>query len=1032
MKNIVAALFICFNYFAYSQINVGNNQTICFGDAAQIIANTSVQGGTDSYQLANIAFAPEPIAGTSISLFDDDVQGPFPIGFAFQFYGNTYTDFFVGSNGWMGFSSGQPTSFSATPIPDSLSSFIPRNCIMLSWEDLNPSSGGQVLYQTIGTAPNRKLILTFDNVPYFGTNTPITSQVVLYEGSNVIDNHITDKPLHNNPSIQGIHDLLGYNATVVPGRNATVWLANNESVRYFPAGISWYDINTGIMVGVGDTLNYSPSQNTFVSAQIIDTAGVVHADTMRLNVLNTQISASGLSLCNGPVILTAASGFALYVWSNNAASPQFPVNTPGTYYVNCTNSNGSVCQSPSITIYADTIPITLGVADSIEICQGDTVSINGPSGYSSYNWSNGATTANINTTAVGDYYLSALDANGCVGASDTTTISIRVLQPNIWSTYATICNNGPVIAFNNVYTDPIYPSYLWGSSSGLTSTFSSMSAQNPGSYWVTVTDQFGCTGTSDTLTIASGNFTFDLLPTDSIFLCNSGSSVTLDAANSMNVSNYQWSTGATTPTITTNSPGIYYCMTTTLSGCYGFSDTVTVSGINPPLSYSGLSLCSGPVSLNTGSYSSYQWSNLASTQSLSVNQAGDYYVFVTDSNGCTAYSDTVSIYTNAFQYNILPSGSTTICSGYTVDLDAGNQFTNHQWNTGATTPTITASTIGQYYASMTDVNGCSGYTDTVDVTNLSVNITTTGYSLCNPSAYPFIDAGSGYYSYNWSTGDTISAINVALPGDYYVTVIDENGCTASSDTITIYLNTFAFNINAIGTDSICQPSGQVTLDATNNYFSYNWSTGAITQQITVNAAGNYTVDVMDMNGCNGTSNPFTVHNVVLTSNITGQISAVENTVENYTVSANATSTYNWNVTGGTLQSGQGTNTVDILWATPGQGSIYVIETDANGCIGDTISLMVTITQQPSNISEQPEDKINIYPNPFTKSTLISLPNTIAGYILSLYDITGQKVLTEESLTSNTYKLERGTLSKGVYFLEIKTNSNKYIKRIVVN
>ena len=126
--------------------------------------------------------------------------------------------------------------------------------------------------------------------------------------------------------------------------------------------------------------------------------------------------------------------------------------------------------------------------------------------------------------------------------------------------------------------------------------------------------------------------------------------------------------------------------------------------------------------------------------------------------------DTVSIYTNAFQYNIIPSGSTTICSGYTVDLDPQiNQFTNHQWNTGANTATITASSIGQYYASMIDVNGCSGYTDTIDVTNLSVNISTAGYSLCNPSAYPFIDAGSEFdYSYNWS--GTTSAINVALPG----------------------------------------------------------------------------------------------------------------------------------------------------------------------------------------------------------------------------------------------------------------------------
>ena len=135
---------------------------------------------------------------------------------------------------------------------------------------------------------------------------------------------------------------------------------------------------------------------------------------------------------------------------------------------------------------------------------------------------------------------------------------------------------------------------------------------------------------------------------------------------------------------------------------------------------------------------------------------------------------------------------------------------------------------------------------------------------------------------------------------------------------------------------------------------------------------------------------------------------------------------------GTLQSGQGTNIVDVLWATVGQGSIYVIETDANGCIGDTISLIVTITQQPSNINEEQADKINIYPNPFTKSTLISLSNTIADYKLNLYDITGQKVLAEDHLTTNTYKLERGVLSKGVYFLEIKTNTNRYIKRVVVD
>ena len=292
MKKIFTLLFICFSVLSFAQINVGNNQTICLGDTAQVIATTSVQASTDSYQVTSISFAPEATAGTAILLSDDDVQGPFPIGFTFQFYGNNYTDFYVGSNGWLGFSSSQPTSYIASPIPDSISTVIPRNCVMLSWEDLNPSTGGQVLYQTIGTAPNRKLVFTFDNVPYFASTITMTSQVVLYEGSNVIDNHITDKALHNNPSVQGIHNLLGTSATVVPGRNATVWSASNESVRYFPSGVSWFDVNSGQMVGVGDTLNYSPTQTTFVAGQIIDSIGQVHSDTMRINVLNTQITSS--------------------------------------------------------------------------------------------------------------------------------------------------------------------------------------------------------------------------------------------------------------------------------------------------------------------------------------------------------------------------------------------------------------------------------------------------------------------------------------------------------------------------------------------------------------------------------------------------------------------------------------------------------------------------------------------------------------------------------------------------------------------
>ena len=1029
-KSLTLLLIVSYSYLSIAQINVGNNQTICLNDTAQIIATISGSSGWTT--------------GSPILITECDLGGPDVLEIQNVSAGP------VDVTGWRVIISNNYTNINmANPIEQVLSGTMAPGATQY-WTDQSGNNywGNNILWNP-GAYPSFTtwiMILDDNNnvMDVFVGNwlaaNISSSSITTSVGTISLAGHWNGDGINQSTigiSLQSFSrigntdndDASDFSIMATSGGTTNIGL----NLPFSSGGAAWYDVNTGQMIGVGDTLNYSPAQTTFVAGVVTDSTGQVYSDTMRINVLNTQITSSGLSLCSGPVTLTAAPGFALYVWNNNAASPQMLVTSAGTYYVNCTSSNGSVCQSPPITIYLDTIPVAVNPPDTTLVCPGDTAYLEAPLGYSSYIWNTGSTAQSILADSTGSYWFYAMDANGCVASSDTAHIVTNELHPDIWSDVLSLCTGGPLIFLNRIYTNPIYQSYQWGTNTTLIpSTLPTQSGTQAGNYWVTVTDQSGCSGTSDTITIFSGNFTFNLSPADSVFLCNAGSSVTLDAGNvgtNLQIT-YLWNTGATTPTITTNTPGSYYCVTTMPQGCYGFSDTVEVFGINPQLTYSGLSLCAGPVSLNTGNYNIYQWSNSAATQSLSVNQAGDYYVFVTDSNGCTAYSDTVSIYTNAFQYSIVPSGSTTICPGYAVDLDAGNQFTGHLWNTGASTSTITASTIGQYFATMTGPNGCPGYTDTVDVTNMSVTLTTTGYSLCNPNAYPILNAGAGYHIYNWNTGDTVSSITANLPGNYFLSVIDENGCSASSDTVTVYLNQFAFNINAIGTDSICQPSGQVTLDAGTGYFSYLWSSGGNSQQTTVNAAGNYTVSVTDMNGCPGVSNPFTVHNVVLTSNITGLSNVMQNNVENYSIIQNTTSTYNWGVTGGILQSGLGTNSVDVLWNIPGQGSIYVIETDVNGCIGDTITLAVTIFSSTS-INESQTQIISIYPNPFTKSTIISITNNKSNYNLTLYDITGQKVWKEEDLSQSTYELERGTLSKGIYFLEIKTEEGKRIFRVVV-
>jgi len=69
----------------------------------------------------------------------------------------------------------------------------------------------------------------------------------------------------------------------------------------------------------------------------------------------------------------------------------------------------------------------------------------------------------------------------------------------------------------------------------------------------------------------------------------------------------------------------------------------------------------------------------------------------------------------------------------------------------------------------------------------------------------------------------------------------------------------------------------------------------------------------------------------------------------YSVPATAGSTYAWNITGGNIVAGQGTNTIQVDWSAtvPGNYAVEVIETDINGCIGNVVLCDVTVTPSPT-------------------------------------------------------------------------------------
>ena len=140
---------------------------------------------TDSRESGGPTFDWEEISGSGTLLTTasscDDCSQNVPLGFTFNFYGVDYTNVNVDSNGYLTFTGG--TDFSNNPIPDTSS---PNAVVAPFWDDLRPSGGGSVYYQTLGSPGNRKLIVEYDGVNRFSGPSVLTFQAILEETTNNI------------------------------------------------------------------------------------------------------------------------------------------------------------------------------------------------------------------------------------------------------------------------------------------------------------------------------------------------------------------------------------------------------------------------------------------------------------------------------------------------------------------------------------------------------------------------------------------------------------------------------------------------------------------------------------------------------------------------------------------------------------------------------------------------------------------------------------------------------------------------------
>ncbi len=342
-------------------------------------------------------------------------------------------------------------------------------------------------------------------------------------------------------------------------------------------------------------------------------------------------------------------------------------------------------------------------------------------------------------------------------------------------------------------------------------------------------------------------------------------------------------------------------------------------------------------------FKEYFWSTGQRTSSITVKKGGRYTLQL-------PFSACSRIYTEV-SYTVLPkpdprvivTGPLPFCQGGSIALSLSGKYASILWSTGERTPTITVDRPGVYSAMVTDSNGCSGESDRLVVTVLPAPkpiISPAGLIELCPGQRRTLDAGEGFDNYLWSTGARTRTIEVDGEGEYSVTVQYENGCTATSDPVSVTIRTsLAPKLNPSGTVTLC-PGDSVELDAGGEYETYRWSNNQTARTIRVTAAGSYWVDVTAAGGCFGRSDTVRVitgETPYPTITPSGSVTICHG--ESVTLTAaDGYLAYRWS-------NGDTTRETRIE-----MGGVYFVDvTDINGCTGRSSITAVNVREAPKPV-----------------------------------------------------------------------------------
>jgi subtilisin family serine protease len=240
----------------------------------------------DSDEMGGPAFSWVDISGygNRISMSDDDNQGPFSLPFTFNFYGNDFNSFRICSNGFVSF-----TSTSNAYTNQSIPGNGPENALFGFWDDLNPSTGGDVYYYTSSDSA----VISWHNVPHYYNSGSYTFQIVMLANGQMFFNYL-DMNYDVNSCTIGIQNAnrndalqVVYNSNYVHDsltvKISAGWLEVDPSSGVIPAGgsqpltvtVDASNLETGdytghITVASWDDVRQLPNMEIPVTLHVVD------------------------------------------------------------------------------------------------------------------------------------------------------------------------------------------------------------------------------------------------------------------------------------------------------------------------------------------------------------------------------------------------------------------------------------------------------------------------------------------------------------------------------------------------------------------------------------------------------------------------------------------------------------------------------------------------------------------------------------------------------------------------------------------